>query len=147
MGIGVHQVDGSVGNDRVELGPIGPAIAEHRRVPAPADDPGVVGVLGGVRSDPREVVVDVVQVVEVHVAADPPGESSVDVRVLEPGNDASAAQDLRSLEPFLEIGLGADPDDPIASDRDRARPAAHGVDRVDVADDDQIRALGHGRGR
>ena len=126
---------------------MGSTLTEHRRVPAPSDDPRVLGVIGGVRADPIEIVVDVVQVVEVHVATDPAGERRVDVRVLEPWNDAGAAQDLRGLEPLLEIGLEADPDDPIAADRDRACPAAHGVDRVHVADNDQIRTLGHGRGR
>ncbi len=69
----------------------GPAVAEHRRVPATTDDPGVAGIRGGVRRDPFQVVVDVVQVVEVDVPPDAPRERRVDVRVLEPGNDARAA--------------------------------------------------------
>ena len=70
--VGVHQVDGPVGHERVELATVRMVVAEHRHVPAAADDPGVVGVRRGVRRDPVEVVLHRVQVVEVAVPADPP---------------------------------------------------------------------------
>ena len=78
---------------------------------------------------------------------DPPRERRVDVRVLEPGHDAGAADHLGGAHPLADLGLGADRDDPIAADRHRLGPAARRVDRVDVTDDDQVRALAHGGGR
>jgi hypothetical protein len=145
--VGVHQEHGSIGHDLVEQLAVRSVLAEHRRVPAAAEDPGGIRVRVRVRADPLEVVVDVVEVVEVHVAADATGEGRVDVRVLESRHDARAGQHLARVEPFLEIGLGADADDPIAGDRDGARPRANRVDGVDVAHDDEVRTLRHDGGR
>ena len=99
------------------------------------------------RRDPLEVRVPRRQIIEVDVQEDPAGERRVDVRVLEPGHDAGAADDLvRGADPVAHLVLGADGDDPVALDRDRPRPPPRRVDRVDVADEHQVRTA-HGRGR
>jgi hypothetical protein len=146
VGVGVHQVDRSVRDERVELPAVRLVAAEHRHVPATADDPGVVGVRRGVRGDPVEVVRQRVQVVEVEVPPDPARERRVDVRVLEPRRDTGPGEHVGAADPLADLGLRADRDDPVAADRDRLRPAARCVDGVHVAGDDQIRAL-HGGGR
>ena len=145
--VGVHQVDRPIRHEGVELTTVRLVAAEHRHVPAAADDPGVVGVRRDVRGDPIEVVLQRVQVVEVEVPPDPPRERGVDVRVLEPRRDAGPREHIGGAHPLANLGLRADRDDPIAADRDRLGPAARGVDRVDVTGDDQVRALAHGGGR
>ena len=71
----------------------------------------------------------------------------MDVRVLEPGHDAGAADDLvRGADAVAHLILGTDGDDPVTLDRDRPYPPPRRIDRVDVSDEDQVRII-HGRGR
>ena len=81
--VGVHQEDRAIGHDLVEVPRERPLLTDDRAEPATPDDPGIVGVGVRVRGDPVEVVGQPMQVVEVDVPADPPGERRVDVRVLE----------------------------------------------------------------
>ena len=70
----------------------------------------------------------------------------MNVGVLEPGDDAGAADDLgRGADPLENLGLRAHRHDAVAGNGDRMRPPPGGVDRIDVANQHQIRLHGAGR--
>ena len=146
--VGVHQEDRPVRDDGIEVrGSRTVRRLEDRVVPTASHDPREIGMLACEGRDPLEVRVSRRQIIEVHVQEDPAGERRVDVRVLEPGHDAGAADDLvRGADAVAHLILGTDGDDPVTLDRDRPYPPPRRIDRVDVSDEDQVRII-HGRGR
>ena len=146
--VGVHQEDRPVRDDDIEVcSPRTTGRLEYRVGPATSHDPREVGMLACERRDPLEVRVPRRQIIEVDVQEDPAGERRVDVRVLEPGHDAGAADDLvRGADAVAHLILGTDGDDPVTLDRDRPYPPPRRIDRVDVSNEDQVRII-HGRGR
>ena len=147
--VGVQQEHRPIGHDGVEVRGERAGVAEHRAVPAAAQDPRQVGVRLGEGPDPLEVRVAVDEVVEVHVQEVAGAERRVDVRVLEPREDHAPGEvEVLAAGPdrLADVGLGADRHDAVAADRHGLDPPPGGVNREDVgAGDDEVGWLGHAR--
>ncbi|CAB5028053.1 unannotated protein [freshwater metagenome] len=90
--IAVKQEHGPIGYHRVEVLLTRSAAGEVLHGPATADDPLVVGVRVGVRSNRGEVVVATLDIVEKDVHSVATAEGRMDVRVLEPRNHHASWQ-------------------------------------------------------
>ena len=126
----------AVGEDRVEVAPVGDAAREERQVPAAAEQPGTVAERGRRRraGAPRTSSRSRLSLRSQRVSSTPPRER-VGVPVVEAGEDEAPAELHHSRlgsDEADNIPVGADEDDPVAGDGDRLGPAAGGIHGVDL---------------
>ena len=136
MPVGGGEKRRAVGEDGVEVAPVGDAAGEERQVPAAADQPGPVAEPGDAGAQACQDLVAVLAGVEVALGELDAARERVRMAVVEAGEDEAPAEvhdpGLRSDE-ARDLPVGADEDDPVAGDGDRLGPAAGGIHGVDPA--------------
>ncbi len=121
--VAVRQVDRAVRDDPVEQPGGGHATREALHRPAAAGDPLLIGVRGGVRADPGQVLVQVGRPGQVALAHLHPAEDGVDVRVLETGDQQPPGQvDHLGPRAAQVVQVVADREDAPVLDGHRGRP-------------------------
>ena len=134
VAVPARQVDGTVADDGVQdlLRRVAPGEDVHG--PAAADDPPIIRMRRRVLRDDPLVVLHRVRLGQVAVQHLEPARRRMHVGVLEPGEQhpSTEVQNLRpATHELADVVVRADRDDASCGDRDRARPASGGVDRVD----------------
>ena len=143
----VHQEDGTVGNDAIQLLSMGRTAGEQVHRPSAPRDPRLVGVGGRVRGDRLQVGVDGRDVIQVHPQEVPAAERGMHVCVLEPGNDQppGQGQDLgRGSGEFPQLTGGPHRRDAPVRHRDLTR-TGQPVRVEGRVRDDQVGCPAHGR--
>ncbi len=125
----------AVGQDGVEVAPVGDAAGEEGEIPAAADQPGSVAEPGDAGAQASQDLVAVLAGVEVALGELDTPRERVRMTVVEAGENEATAElhhaGLRADEAG-DLAVGADEDDPVAGDGDRLGPAASGIHGVDL---------------
>lgn len=137
---------GPVGQDLVEVGLVRIALGIEWRRPAGREDPGIVRVLGDARLDGFDHLRRRLEIQEIALQLVEPAIQQVHVRVLQAGHRHLAGLERDDLGGFSAVGLGArfrsDVDDLAVLHREDALPGTRAVDRVEVADDEEVGGFG-----
>ena len=137
VAVRAREVDGAVGDDRVEQFAFRHAARpECGHQPAAAGDPGLLRVRIRVFLDRGDVLVGGSQAVEIAGIGLEAGADRMDVRILKPRQQHAAFQiddARRRPDVRLQVLVGPDVDDAALADRNGLCPAArsvHGIDRA-----------------